>query len=144
MGEKVESQLNQKTLRALVRLAREAAPESNPGEIYQRRFEFVLGELQKEKKITSWRPTEKDSPDDQRGIDYWIEDDHGTIPVSITGTKYSSNSKERARKNKKRENRGIINIFIRGREGELREDNDLRGEIIRKVKTYPELIGETK
>lgn len=136
MGGSIESQLDPETLNALVKLARDIAPASNPGEVYERRFEFVLDELQGQKVISSWQSTEKNSHDDKEGIDYWVKHNGHSIPFSITGTRSSDHAKVRSRENRKRKKGGILNVFIREQSGELKDVKEIRKKVIESIERY--------
>ena len=56
--------------RQLRDIARDLAPPENKGEIYAAHFSNFLRGLMDRGPITDWLETQKNSPDDQRGIDF--------------------------------------------------------------------------
>lgn len=106
----------------LLSAARELAPAGDEGQIYAAHFGNFLKGLMGQGVISDWRETEKNSPDDRRGVDFWIAVEGERFGFQITSTQ--RNAQPRIRKHP-----GVYSLWLRSG-GEFKPDEQLKKELL--------------
>lgn len=108
--------------------AMELAPGGDEGRIYAAHFGNFLRGLMGQGVINDWRETEKNSPDDRKGVDFWIAVEAETFGFQITSTR--QNAQQRIEKHP-----GVYSLWLRSSEG-LKSDERLREELLAGMSWY--------
>ena len=114
--------------RQLRDIARELAPSGDEGQIYAAHFANFLRELMRQGVISNWLETQKNSPDDRRGVDFWVAVEGEMFGLQITSTRH--NAQHRIIKHP-----DVYALWLRLKD-EFKTDERLREELLEGMEWY--------